>query len=119
MASAAARVKYDFDFAKGVWAVRDTGAVLDARDAATEAAANDAADGLKAKKANETAERDAATATEASQNPTCAHAAATRGARMHRFAAGHEAALAAAAAKRHAREACVAAATLKLSLIHI
>ena len=113
VASAAARVKYDFDFAKGVWAVRDTGAVLDARDAATEAAANDAADGLKAKKANETAERDAATATEASQNPTCAHAAATRGARMHRFAAGHEAALAAAAAKRHAREACVAAATLK------
>ena len=113
VASAAARGKYDFDFAKGVWAVRDTGAVLDARDAATEAAANDAADGLKAKKANETAERDAATATEASQNPTCAHAAATRGARMHRFAAGHEAALAAAAAKRHAREACVAAATLK------
>ena len=111
VASAAARVKYDFDFEKGVWAVRDTGAVVDARDAATEAATEVATDASKP--ASRTTERDATPATEASQSWTCARAAATRGARMHRFAAGHDAALAAAAAKRHAREACVAAATLK------
>ena len=54
VASAAARVKYDFDFAKGVWAVRDTGAVVIARDA-RDAAAGAAADASRP--ASETRER--------------------------------------------------------------
>ena len=115
VASAAARVKYDFDFAKGVWAARDTGAVViarDARDAAVGAAAG--ASRPASETASETDERAPLAPKNSEASPeTRALAEATRGARMDRFAAGHEAALAAAAAKRHAREACVAAATLK------
>ena len=117
VASAAARVKYDFDFAKGVWAVRDTGAVVIARDA-RDAAAGAAADASRpaSETASETDERAPSAPkkknSEASPE-TRALAEATRGARMDRFAAGYDAALAAAAAKRRAHEARVAAATLK------
>lgn len=117
VASAAARVKYDFDFAKGVWAVRDTGAVVVARDA-RDAAAGAAADASRpaSETASETDERAPSAPkkknSEASPE-TRALAEATRGARMDRFAAGYDAALAAAAAKRRAHEARVAAATLK------
>ena len=117
VASAAARVKYDFDFAKGVWAVRDTGAVVIARDA-RDAAAGAAADASRpaSETASETDERAPSAPkkknSEASPE-TRALAEATRGARMDRFAAGYNAALAAAAAKRRAHEARVAAATLK------
>lgn len=117
VASAATRVKYDFDFAKGVWAVRDTGAVVIARDA-RDAAAGAAADASRpaSETASETDER-APSAPKKKNSEACpetrALAEATRGARMDRFAAGYDAALAAAAAKRRAHEARVAAATLK------
>ena len=111
VASAAARVKYDFDFAKGVWAARDTGAVVIARDA------RDAAAGASrpaSETASETDERAPLAPKNSEASPeTRALAEATRGARMDRFAAGYDAALAAAAAKRRAHEARVAAATLK------
>jgi hypothetical protein len=120
VASAKARVKYDFDFAKGVWAVRDTGAVVSARetlsgpDARREGERTDAA--AKKKSATDATspepELRVQTATEATPE-TSARAEETRGARLRCFAAGHDAALAAAAAKRRAREARVAAATLK------
>jgi hypothetical protein len=120
VASAKARVKYDFDFAKGVWAVRDTGAVVSARetlsgpDARREGERTDAA--AKKKSATDATRPDpelrVQTATEATPE-TSARAEETRGARLRCFAAGHDAALAAAAAKRRAREARVAAATLK------
>lgn len=115
VASAAARVKYDFDFAKGVWAARDTGAVViarDARDAAVGAAAG--ASRPASETASETDERAPSAPKNSEASPeTRALAEATRGARMDRFAAGYDAALAAAAAKRRAHEARVAAATLK------
>ena len=115
VASAAARVKYDFDFAKGVWAVRDTGAVViarDARDAAVGAAAG--ASRPASETASETDERAPLAPKNSEASPeTRALAEATRGARMDRFAARYDAALAAAAAKRRAHEARVAAATLK------
>ena len=121
VASAAARVKYDFDFAKGVWAVRDTGAVVRARETRetdarregerTDAAAESATD---AKKTRPELPVQNSKVTEAKKSPeTSARAEETRGARLRCFAAGHDAALAAAAAKRRAREARVAAATLK------
>ena len=121
VASAAARVKYDFDFAKGVWAVRDTGAVVRARETRetdarregerTDAAAKSATD---AKKTRPELPVQNSKVTEAKKSPeTLARAEETRGARLRCFAAGHDAALAAAAAKRRAREARVAAATLK------
>ena len=122
VASAAARVKYDFDFAKGVWAVRDTGAVVRARETRetdarregerTDAAAESATDGGKKTRPELPVQN--SKVTEAKMSPeTSARAEETRGARLRCFAAGHDAALAAAAAKRRAREARVAAATLK------
>ena len=122
VASAAARVKYDFDFAKGVWAVRDTGAVVRAREPRetdarregerTDAAAESATDGGKKTRPELPVQN--SKVTEAKKSPeTSARAEETRGARLRCFAAGHDAALAAAAAKRRAREARVAAATLK------
>lgn len=117
VASAAARVKYDFDFAKGVWAARDTGAVVIARDA------RDAAAGASrpaSETASETDERAPLAPKNSEASPeTRALAEATRGARMDRFAAGYDAALAAAAAKRRAHEARVAAATLKRAAAHV
>jgi len=120
VASAAARVKYDFDFAKGVWAVRDTGAVVSARetlsgpDARREGERTYAAAQKKSATDATSPEPElrVQTATEATPE-TSARAEETRGARLRCFAAGHDAALAAAAAKRRAREARVAAATLK------
>ena len=108
VASAAARVKYDFDFAKGVWAVRDTGAVVIARDA-RDAAAGAAADASRpaSETASETDERAPSAPkkkkTREASPETRALAEATRGARMDRFAAGYDAALAAAAARGGAR----------------
>jgi hypothetical protein len=121
VASAAARVKYDFDFAKGVWAVRDTGAVVSARETSSGPDARREGERTELSAAKKKSATDATspepelrvqTATEVTPE-TSARAEETRGARLRCFAAGHDAALAAAAAKRRAREARVAAATLK------
>jgi hypothetical protein len=121
VASAAARVKYDFDFAKGVWAVRDTGAVVSARETLSGPDARREGERTELSAAKKKSATDATspepelrvqTATEVTPE-TSARAEEMRGARLRCFAAGHDAALAAAAAKRRAREARVAAATLK------
>jgi hypothetical protein len=120
VASAKARVKYDFDFAKGVWAVRDTGAVVSARetlsgpDARREGERTYAAAQKKSATDATSPEPELRVQTATEVTPeTSARAEETRGARLRCFAAEHDAALAAAAAKRRAREARVAAATLK------
>ena len=108
VASAAARVKYDFDFAKGVWAVRDTGAVVIARDArdAAAGARRTRRDPRAKPRAKPTSARPRRRKKNSEASPeTRALAEATRGARMDRFAAGYDAALAAAAAAARARGA--------------
>jgi len=111
VASAAARVKYDFDFAKGVWAARDTGAVViarDARDAAVGAAAG--ASRPASETASETDERAPFGAEKLGGEPRdarsrrgdarCAHGPLRRGVRRRARGGGGEAARARGARRR-------------------
>jgi hypothetical protein len=112
-ASAAARVKYDFDFEKKTWTAKDTGKTLsfsrctgdgDARARARTAAV----DAPAASEVRSSDPEDSAMDPE-----TAALMASTRGLRLRRFAESHAAALATAAARRRARELSIASARLK------
>ena len=104
------RVKYDFDFAKGVWAVRDTGAVVIARDA-RDAAAGAAADAPRpaSETASETDERAPSAPKNSEASPETrsrrgdarrAHGPLRRGVRRRARGGGGEAARARGARRR-------------------
>ena len=110
VASAANRVKYDFDFQKGVWEVSGTKKVVPSKSSVAEPAADVSVE----QQDDSSSFSDSDAEVELEMDPeTLALMETTRDLRLHRFAAGHDAALATAQAKRRAREASVAAATLK------
>ena len=140
VASAAAQVRYDFDFTKGAWEVKGTGTPVpvgrvdggevpvgrvdggsgegsddaDACDAVKPVASWSAGTMLKTRGNGDGNRSDASSDSDVEMDPEqSALMESTRDLRLHRFGAGHDAALATALAKRRAREAFVAAATLK------